>query len=352
MRWEKINDICVFAYSTDMEALFVTQSLLLGDDTDSFCQQVYGEEQIHKWKTKYRFLFETTDVANALDPFGIMELCADIDLETMTLDGLKEIALSHDQVKLLYDRFEFGQIEGVTEKMIADALVDDDAFQLFYEKIQTQCPNYLGVYALFHQLKRYIEDFFSLTKEVQNEKFFQEIKKHEAKVEEMRQEITIGLKEMEPLEFSQKQLGKIFYNRGAYRRYIFMVSVFMPYRAMRFFIPDAAFEEAKYKQQLLIMNLRPKKVTQDQTIAALKAISDKTRYQILALLSKSGPIHGRDICKQLSLAPSTISHHMDMLKECGLITEEQVKTSKYYGINRSRVEEIFEEMRKDIKLSQ
>ena len=41
---------------------------------------------------------------------------------------------------------------------------------------------------------------------------------------------------------------------------------------------------------------------------------------------------------------------MEQLKESGLITEEQVKNSKYYGLNRNGVAELIKELQKDLKM--
>lgn len=91
-----------------------------------------------------------------------------------------------------------------------------------------------------------------------------------------------------------------------------------------------------------------RKSNQEDVPRALKAMADGTRYQILTLLAAEGPMRGMDIAKKVSVASSTVSHHMDQLKESGLITEEQVKNSKYYGLNRNNAKALVSSLQKDL----
>ena len=52
-------------------------------------------------------------------------------------------------------------------------------------------------------------------------------------------------------------------------------------------------------------------------VRRLKSIGDKSRLEILRAV-KDGPCNGQDIAEKLSLAPATISHHMNLLCNEGL----------------------------------
>ena len=82
----------------------------------------------------------------------------------------------------------------------------------------------------------------------------------------------------------------------------------------------------------------------------MKAIADPTRYQILTILAQEGPMRGLDIAKRVSIATSTVSHHMEQMKESGLITEEPVKNAKYYGLSKQRAKELLDEIAKDLEI--
>ena len=110
--------------------------------------------------------------------------------------------------------------------------------------------------------------------------------------------------------------------------------------------------EPPYTRQILLLTLREIQSSQDDTLAALKVLSDKTRYRILILLAQGTPLRGLDIAKRLQLAPSTVSHHMDLLKERGLITEEPEGNSKYYGICTPNLEALLRTLEQDFKLTE
>jgi ArsR family transcriptional regulator len=62
----------------------------------------------------------------------------------------------------------------------------------------------------------------------------------------------------------------------------------------------------------------------DQLAAALKAIADPMRLRILALLAEHEEMPVVALAHQLSLAQPTVSHHLKMLGDAGLIDERKV----------------------------
>lgn len=72
-----------------------------------------------------------------------------------------------------------------------------------------------------------------------------------------------------------------------------------------------------------------------------KALSDDTRREILRLL-RQGPMTAGDIGEHFSLSGATISHHLSVLREAGLILDDRQGKFIYYEINMSVVDELFE----------
>lgn len=70
-----------------------------------------------------------------------------------------------------------------------------------------------------------------------------------------------------------------------------------------------------------------------------KALSDPTRRDILQLL-RAGPLTAGDIAAHFDSSGATISHHLSILREAGLVLDE--KRGKYisYELNTSVVDEI------------
>lgn len=70
-----------------------------------------------------------------------------------------------------------------------------------------------------------------------------------------------------------------------------------------------------------------------------KALSDPVRRDILELL-KAGSMRAGDIAAQFQLDQATISYHLSLLKQAGLIRERREKNYIYYELNASVFEEL------------
>lgn len=70
-----------------------------------------------------------------------------------------------------------------------------------------------------------------------------------------------------------------------------------------------------------------------------KALSDSTRREILQLL-RQGALPAGEIAEHFNMTGATISHHLSVLKNAGLVDAERRGTYIYYEINLSVLEEI------------
>ncbi len=73
--------------------------------------------------------------------------------------------------------------------------------------------------------------------------------------------------------------------------------------------------------------------------SVFKALGEPTRLRILDVLS-CGELCACRILEALSISQPTLSHHMKVLLECGLVTSRKDATWIYYTINKPRVDEI------------
>lgn len=71
----------------------------------------------------------------------------------------------------------------------------------------------------------------------------------------------------------------------------------------------------------------------------LKAIADPVRREILEMLRK-GPQSAGAIAKNFALQQATVSYHLKLLKQAGLVTERKEKNFIYYDLNTSVFEEV------------
>ncbi|MEO6454910.1 MAG: autorepressor SdpR family transcription factor [Ginsengibacter sp.] len=70
-----------------------------------------------------------------------------------------------------------------------------------------------------------------------------------------------------------------------------------------------------------------------------KALNDSTRRKILEMLQKKDMTAG-DIADEFNISKPSISHHLDLLKQAGLV--EAVKEGQYiyYSLNTTVVDDI------------
>lgn len=72
--------------------------------------------------------------------------------------------------------------------------------------------------------------------------------------------------------------------------------------------------------------------------ATFRALNDPTRREILGLLRERDRTAG-EIAERFPLAKSTLSGHLKVLRDAGLIVHERVGTSIVYSLNVSALEE-------------
>ncbi len=70
-----------------------------------------------------------------------------------------------------------------------------------------------------------------------------------------------------------------------------------------------------------------------------KALNDPTRREILELLNK-GDLTAGEIAKQFSMTKPSISHHLDLLKQAGLVVSSRQGQYQKYSINTTVFDEL------------
>ena len=82
--------------------------------------------------------------------------------------------------------------------------------------------------------------------------------------------------------------------------------------------------------------------TAEALAALLKAVADPARLQLLALIraSDAGECCACDLTEPLGLSQPTVSHHLKILTEAGLISREKRGTWAWFSLVPERLEEI------------
>ena len=346
MRWEVLNDSCIFAFSPEAEPMHGVLSLLYGEPRHQLCTALYGAEQIAAWKRTYRFLFETFSAIKDLAGYGILDFLLDTVSPSFTLESFRNYILSLPEEERVFRQLPWEYLCKASKEDILKALRDDDVLGSLYAHIEDKCPSFLGFSSFVRQSGCFFEEFFAMSAELDTPALQEALQAHSSDVEAFRARVIDTLKTSDGLESSQKLMGKNFYNRGPYEQFFFMPSLLVPFNALRYFYEN----NTPHNKQVLVCSIRDQKTPRENTVAALKALSDETRYQILMFLAEQGPAKGQDIARMLKLTPSTVSHHMTELRQCGLVTEEPVRTAKYYGISGKALQNLLSAIAKDLKL--
>ena len=77
-----------------------------------------------------------------------------------------------------------------------------------------------------------------------------------------------------------------------------------------------------------------------QLLLALKALSDASRLRIIGLLAAGKPMSVEDLARTLSLSPGTVVHHLNRLREAGLVTSKPRHPYMDYSLRLERLSEI------------
>ena len=80
-------------------------------------------------------------------------------------------------------------------------------------------------------------------------------------------------------------------------------------------------------------------------LPVLKALSDSSKFEILQSLL-TAPKYNLEIAEELKLSPPTVSHHMSVLLENGLVDVEKREGKVYYTLSKERIREMMGELEK------
>ncbi len=333
--YEPIRENCAFFYNEDVELLFAATSLLQGEPVHKLCSKVFGSTAIDVLKIKYRFLFELFESLGAFHHAGIFEFLRYMPLEQVSLAYMRDCLRDMDDADLARKYLDADEESFLQMQSILDG--STEAGDFFGEESR-HFKTYIGMQTFFTHFKRFAIEYLALAEELRTDAFYQALKDATPQLEELLSNVREGLMKSPPLQYSEQLMGKTFHNRGPYACFIYSGSLFMPYRAIRFFGDN----------QLLFATLRPIAQNDAETIGKLKAVAEQTRLNIITLLGENGSLRGMDIARSLNLSPSTVTHHMEQLKSAGLVLEEPVKNAKYYSVSKHGMKELIERLAKTL----
>jgi ArsR family transcriptional regulator, arsenate/arsenite/antimonite-responsive transcriptional repressor len=78
----------------------------------------------------------------------------------------------------------------------------------------------------------------------------------------------------------------------------------------------------------------------DAVAATLKALADPTRLRLYSLIASSDEQCACDLTGPLDVSQPTVSHHLKVLTEAGLVSREQRGKWAFYRANTDRLREL------------
>lgn len=125
-----------------------------------------------------------------------------------------------------------------------------------------------------------------------------------------------------------------------YKEYNVIPSYFVSPRFIRVFSGDVIYvifdcRVTRDKKEALFKSLS----------SMLKVIDDKSRMEILRILVNNKS-YGKAISDSVGISTPTVSHHLDVLKQAGLVKEEKIRNIKYFYADREKLKSVIEDINK------
>lgn len=185
----------------------------------------------------------------------------------------------------------------------------------------------VGQYLFDHQ-QTFLADLQTFLNAVASHLTAADFKAADAAAQELQTQLAPRLAKEAPLPLAEDLMGKQFRHRGPYQRFFFVPTFFGP--TIRIF----------GRQQTLFIHVPQAQLTPAEIAAMWKALADDTRYAIVRLMDTNGPLRAVDLIDHIGFSAPTISHHLDILRQAGLIHVEPVGRAKYYSLNRNRFRQL------------
>jgi len=69
-----------------------------------------------------------------------------------------------------------------------------------------------------------------------------------------------------------------------------------------------------------------------RAVRVAKALSDPTRYELLRCIAAAGEINCRDLTTRFAVSQATVSHHLKILSDAGLLRTRREGQFHYFGL--------------------
>ena len=317
-----------FAYCRDFEYVAVVAGLLADNLEGRLCREIYGEAFVSKMKKKHR---ELAEIINSMYLGGLEMLEFLMDYQTEKFDFKEYLSYieSMDTAQFIYQFFGYS----ATLEEVKTALKDDEALAKLMDENKLHIKSYVNLKHLINHRKEYLDLYVSCIEDIKVPELEEYLDQYEKLLPQLEAEIRALLSEKTPIEVSQEIMNKCFRTIRDYKYYAFLPVAMLPRNAVTY------FEKNQY-----VLYSKNRMISRQKPLNILKVVSDETIIRIIDLISESGKVNGKRISEWIKIAPSTVSHHMEQLVECGLVKEEKHGNYKEYSIHHENGENLIKEL--------
>ena len=78
-----------------------------------------------------------------------------------------------------------------------------------------------------------------------------------------------------------------------------------------------------------------------ELVDCLKALGERHRFKIVKML-KNGELCGCKLLEEFNFSQPTLSHHMKLLCDCGLVNDRKVGKWHHYSINSEQFQKLID----------
>lgn len=323
----QLQDHVYFAYLRDLEYIAVAIGILATNLDGHTCRELYEEDFIRKIKSENR---EIVEIVNTLK-MGGMEFIEGL----MAYQGEFTLASYRQFLKdMPLDEF-FHRFLGyrVERSLIQDAIENEAVLAELFETESLQITSYLSMKMMLEKKNEIVDKYFKLIEAIRTPELEAYLDRCEKMIPKLQENIEKLLLDHDPLEVTEIITSKNYINKPAYDNHAYIPVFMLPRNAATY-----------YEENEFVLYSQNRIQERQEALSMLKVLADDTRIRIIDVLSERMKENGRFLAACLQLAPSTVSHHMEQLVECGIVKEEKSGNAKYYTIHKENAEKLLEQL--------
>lgn len=329
----QLTENTYFGYSREIEYVAALAGIC-GDNLDGrACREVYGEEFITKFRKKHRELAEIINTM-LLGGLEILECLMDYDLEEQgktqfDLKSYRAYMESLPKEKFVCQFFGYG----ISEEEAREAVINEEVLASCMDEKKIFMSSFVNLKRIVHRREEFFDLYFAAIEDVKTPELEAHLDHYEKLLPRLQAELLEKAELMNAVKICEELMGKEFSQSYDFSLHAFLPVCMLPRNTVTY-----------YGKHLYTLYSENRMISRQKALDVMKVVSDETRLRIIDILSERGKANGKYLVKKLHISPSTVSHHMDLLIDCGIVKEEKNGNAKDYSISYDDAENFIREL--------